>query len=690
MDLAIHADYDREPSPTFFSIGAPRNVQFAEDQHAMVQWMQDAQPQPGHVNIFVNATARRFHMRAQVGSEMALPWALVLSGALKLLGGQRRRFSAPNVRGAETPLIVPADTSPKQVSRELQTKRLTVIAGGAHPGMELKTPRQSGHLQRGAMPMAEVRPQGLREQSKNWGPAAVAQMGINDDCIGQKFESAHERRGSLAERGDMLANYPGAGGTAAKPTGSRAPGASFFSEAAPLRQPRAQRASANPRQRASVAAGALDIADARSRPHLSPQPGARMQTQECRFQQGQIFRHQITRSDAIEIAADIPTHFSQRCQVGTAAGRSFIVQPFALIPRLHCQLNVAREAAPLSGARLSDRAAVALAIDAEEVCAPLEASRPCPRRCSRRLSTTPRPSCAAKEIVALAAELTRNDSQKLPQGSDDGNLLESGSERTKLVKFESEGASPPRGKAPPLQGHLAQGGANVCDCIFCAFCPKRHGNDIAGAGVESGEAPELFGSYHRAFPGAPLHFSTRPEDIHVGPAAHPPPPADITANLGFPRQDRYARSAGYDTSGVGRMSMEALVQLKTADGFMSLANLQAPKLRRIVQVTNARAAEAEGVLRYLRDNGNHNPEGQFASGKGFGRLPDLSEAPGPKCCKCASGTTVWSASGKCKPCDGQVELQVPAPQGCDPKDKDRGLQRQEGVRRRLQGPSGPR
>jgi len=118
------------------------------------------------------------------------------------------------------------------------------------------------------------------------------------------------------------------------------------------------------------------------------------------------------------------------------------------------------------------------------------------------------------------------------------------------------------------------------------------------------------------------------------------------------------------------MSMEALVQLKTADGFMSLANLQAPKLRRIVQVTNARAAEAEGVLRYLRDNGNHNPEGQFASGKGFGRLPDLSEAPGPKCCKCASGTTVWSASGKCKPCDGQVELQVPAPQGCDPKDKE--------------------
>lgn len=77
-------------------------------------------------------------------------------------------------------------------------------------------------------------------------------------------------------------------------------------------------------------------------------------------------------------------------------------------------------------------------------------------------------------------------------------------------------------------------------------------------------------------------------------------------------------SAGYDTTSVGKAGMKALVGLNTSASLLNLADAQAAKLRKVVQVASIRASETQRVLKYLQEN-SEGPAWSMASGPGFGR-----------------------------------------------------------------------
>ncbi|CAK0848914.1 unnamed protein product, partial [Prorocentrum cordatum] len=241
----------------------------------------------------------------------------------------------------------------------------------------------------------QVQSQGLLAQSElNWGPAAFAQMGADEDLVKHvhfimAFTWPPRAVAAVACRWPPAYLQPAMAGDVAVPgkavlarvlnlTRRRkpVPSTSATTTSVPQKsavqrewQRRVQWAVATPAQRTFVAVGDFNFAENPSQSDLIPRPG-----------------RQLTRNDDIEVAADIPTHFSHRHQVFTAAGRSFAPPPPTFAPCLNCQLSVAQEAASLADVCLGDHVVAEFAVDGD---------------------------------LATAAELARNELQRLALGTGD-------------------------------------------------------------------------------------------------------------------------------------------------------------------------------------------------------------------------------------------------------------------------------
>ncbi|CAK0874347.1 unnamed protein product, partial [Prorocentrum cordatum] len=194
----------------------------------------------------------------------------------------------------------------------------------------------------------------------------------------------------------------------------------------------------DPLRFAFIAMGDFSFSDGPSQSHLAPQPAsaARPSRAACRRTRAsgaslQRHRDQLWHPDPPLQTSPDGHHDRQglRCHS----------RPL-FIPRLHCELNIAQDSSALSGTRFSDHAIMKLAIETRQP--PAKDQRPLPdfvfRSKQHKSLVTKMPSEAeldnmkdirrydvTMQIMFLAADLVRNELQRLPLGTGDVNALES-------------------------------------------------------------------------------------------------------------------------------------------------------------------------------------------------------------------------------------------------------------------------
>ena len=134
------------------------------------EWISDSGVDSEHVDVV--GPAKRFYIHVR-GGPAAAPRAVALSRALRRPGGQWRSFSATTPSGQQCPLYVGADKAPKQVRREMHTKRALALLTEMYPQAAWSANRSHGLISRNSVPVVELVPQGFDEPSKLfWDPAA--------------------------------------------------------------------------------------------------------------------------------------------------------------------------------------------------------------------------------------------------------------------------------------------------------------------------------------------------------------------------------------------------------------------------------------------------------------------------------------------------------------------------------------
>ena len=155
-DIIAESDFDRPPDPAVFSVGAPDLVAPQLVQQALLGWFRDAGVDPATATLQGDVPAKRFTLRLLGGAAVVSPRAVALARALRLAGGSWRQFSSTSVAGQTVPLYVSTDRSPRQIRREIQTRRLHQLLKEAKQDTDFRPFKQKGRISAVGVPLVRL------------------------------------------------------------------------------------------------------------------------------------------------------------------------------------------------------------------------------------------------------------------------------------------------------------------------------------------------------------------------------------------------------------------------------------------------------------------------------------------------------------------------------------------------------
>ncbi|CAK0879237.1 unnamed protein product, partial [Prorocentrum cordatum] len=194
------ADWNRTADPALFVLSCQAPAAPGEVKSAISQWLQAAKVTEDQVTLLGDLPSKRFHLHCP-GGAAGVARAGALQAALKLPGGQWRRFDVLSVNGQRVTMYTNADKSAKDIRKEVQTKKLLGLIRAAVPSKDCWARRPKGLVYVDSVPIVEVQVRGPDEASRlAWDGSATARLGIDKQAITNQFQALWREVGA-ATRG---------------------------------------------------------------------------------------------------------------------------------------------------------------------------------------------------------------------------------------------------------------------------------------------------------------------------------------------------------------------------------------------------------------------------------------------------------------------------------------------------------
>ena len=173
-DLNRLAEWDRQPDPALFSIGAKRLISPEVLLNDLQEWIHAANLQSDHVELIGDEPARRVIIKVKGDPAVAIPRAMALSRALRDPSGRWKRFTSSDTQGQPVDIYISSDKSPKQIRTEVQTKKLLDLIQQRHPRLRWRAFRNKGEIHCDNVPGIKIIVRGQNDPSSiQWSEQAI-------------------------------------------------------------------------------------------------------------------------------------------------------------------------------------------------------------------------------------------------------------------------------------------------------------------------------------------------------------------------------------------------------------------------------------------------------------------------------------------------------------------------------------